>query len=95
MRFDLARMHGAPFFNEAKDLGGLLASGGVPGAAKGRTRVHQLVLRPRQESIVHKEAFLDREFRIGPLEITHPVVLHPVSQGKVLRARRCAYEIGL
>jgi len=60
-----------------------------------RSRVHQLVMRPRQISIVDEEVFFQRQLRITALEVARAIARHTVAQSEVLSAGRGTDRIGL
>ena len=94
MRVDLARVHRAAFGDESQHRMRLLPARRCPRHAR-RARVHQVMVRARQEAVVDEEVFFDRQLRIAAFEVAGAVAGHAVTQGEVLRARRGADRIGL
>ena len=57
--------------------------------------MHQRLRGARQEAVVDEKVFLNVQRRIAPLQIARAVVLDPVAQRQVLRARRSTNRVGL
>jgi len=94
MRVDVARMHLAVLAHELEHRLRTLHAGGAPARAWG-ARMHQRMVRARQEAVVDERVFFDVERRILRLEIAGAVAGDTMPERQVLRARRCANRIGL
>ena len=94
VRVDAAGVHRTAFADELEDgLRFFLARRRPPDLR--HTRVHQLMVSARQESIVDEEILLDAKLRIAPFEIARTVIDHAVPQRQVLRASGGADRVGL
>src|SRR5437879_611481 len=49
----------------------------------------------REESVIDEVVFLDREFRVTPLQIAGAIVFYSMAQNQILRARRRPDRVGL
>ena len=94
VRIDFARMHGPAFGDEFAHRLRLLPARRRPGLAC-ITRMHQCLVRARQEAVVDEEILFQRQARIAPLQLTGPVADHAMAQGQVLRTRRGADRVRL
>ncbi len=94
MRVHLARVHGAACADEFQHRCCLRGTRRRPHRSR-RSWVHQLMMGPRHISIIHKEVFFQRQFRVAALEVARPIARHTVAQSQVLSAGRSTDRIGL
>src|SRR5262249_10517558 len=80
---------------ELQDHRGPLALRSRPWGMAAAARVHQRMERAGDESVVDEEVFLDAEVVVAALQIAGTIILDPVSQCQVLRARRRTNRVGL
>src|ERR1700722_10668252 len=85
IRVHLARVDGAASANECQYGSRLLRTRRGPHRARGAW-MHQLVMLPRQVSIVDEEVLFQRQFRIAPLQVARPIPRHAMAQSQVLSA---------
>jgi hypothetical protein len=94
VRVDLARMRLSALAHEGEQSLGALPSPRAHAAGDG-ARVHQRLVRARQESVVDEEVFLDGELRVLALDVARAVALDAVPERQILRACWRADRVGL
>ena len=87
MRIHFARMRRAALTDEIQYRARLLPARGCPRLA-GRARMHQLVMRARQEAVVDEEVLFQRQAGIPPFQVAGTIAGDAVAQGQVLCACR-------
>src|SRR5258707_2987833 len=94
MRVNFAWVHGAASADELEHGRRLRGTRRRPDGSR-RSRVHQLMMYPREISIIHEEVFFQRQLRIAALEVARAIAHHAMAQSQVLSAGRGTDRIGL
>jgi hypothetical protein len=87
-------VRGAAFADECQHGRRLLGACRRPHRAR-CARMHQLVMRPRQITVIDEEVFLERQPRITALEVAGSIARHAMAQSQVLSAGGGADRIRL
>jgi hypothetical protein len=94
VRVDVARMRFAALADEFEHGLRAPARRGSPPRSRD-ARVHQRVVRARQESVVDERVLLDGQRRVQPFEIAGAITGNTVAQCQILRTRGRANRIRL
>jgi hypothetical protein len=94
VRVDVARMHRAARRDEVAHRVRLLPARRRPRHAR-RARMHQVMVRARQEAVIDEEVLFQRQFRVAAFEVAGAITHDAVAQRQVLRTRGRADRVRL